>query len=630
MSEFSTSGGRPRSITRCDWIALTLSAVFVLVFSWLTFRQYATFNSRAPDLAIFDQAIWNTLEGRFMYSSIIGRNIFTEHFSPYFTLLAPLFWLWPDGRILYIVQTVGIAVAGLLLYRIVRDKHPKIAPWFLLAFFLNPALHEVTLLELRRVTLAMPYLALAMLALYKKQRRLLLFGLVLALLCKENIGLLVAMVGIYLILFEKDWKYGLTLAIAGATWVIVAMVRIIPAFNTADDPSGYRLVSYFASYGDSLPSILTSMLQDPSALLLRIFDRKALQALWRISLPLGLVLPLLAPDWLLICLPSFVYMLASDHPGMHQLKDWYMASPLPILFAAIGVGFNRISVHRASWLVAVLLLCTGIAFPSFSQVPLGGQYDPSLYALTEHHHLAAEIVSAVPEEAHVAAQVSFLTHLAHHEHLYHYPWIPSLELENIDYYVLDRRSNAYPLQGEEINWEIDNLVADPSIVVEMEADGIYLLHQGADPLPSRQIGAEAEGAIRLDRFEVAISGDEGLFETVTDRAVNLRPGQEVRVTLYWQALAPPEAEYTVSVRLANASGELLAQHDMLPSKGARPTSWWETGWYFRDVYYLAVPPQATGGTGRLDLLLYNANTLERATFDGGKEILALADVQLTN
>jgi hypothetical protein len=482
--------------------------------------------------------------------------------------------------------------------------------------------------ELRRVTLAVPYLALAMYAVYVKNRRLMMIGLVIALLCKENVSLVVMMVGFYLLLFERDWKWGAALMVIGGVWLFACLLWIIPAFEPPGEAAGYDLISYFSVWGDSFDEILINMLRDPLALLRQVFDRDALLALWRVFLPLGVVLPLLAPDWLLITLPSFAYMLASNQEQMHQLKDWYMASIIPVLFAALGVGLNRRSKKWAQWSMAGLLVATLIGFRLFSVAPLGGKYDPSYFTLTEHHDLADQVVAAVPADAGVAAQDALISHLAHREHIYDYPWIPREERENVDYLVLDRQLNAYPFSGVEMNWEIDNLVADPSIVVEMEGDGVYLLRKGGPPLPSFPVDRVAEASIRLDRVEVAVLDGRGFFSPIGQQPVPLYPGQEVRVSLYWEALAPPNGERTVSVRISDASGALVAQHDMQPSKGARPTSWWETGWQFRDVYYMTVSDQAPAGPGSVDILLYDTYTSEWVSFEDGTEILPLCSVTI--
>ena len=126
--------------------------------------------------------------------------------------------IWPNVRVLFLAQAISLAAAGLVLYRVVQVRHPALAPWFLLAFFLNPALHEVALVEFRRVTLAVPFLALALYGLYVRKRPLTALGLAVALLYKEDIALIVLMTGLYLLLFERDWAWGTALAAIGVAW----------------------------------------------------------------------------------------------------------------------------------------------------------------------------------------------------------------------------------------------------------------------------------------------------------------------------------------------------------------------------------------------------------------------------
>ena len=611
-------------IKRGAWV---LAVLFAVALFWLTTRQYAAFHKRAPDLAMFDQAIWNTLHGRFLFSTIKDRSILANHFTPYMALLSPLFLIWSDVRILYLVQAIGLAVGGLFLYKIVQVKHPALAPWFLLAFYLNPALHEVGLIELRRVTLAIPFLGLALYALYVRKRRLMVLGLILALLCKENIGLIVSMVGVYLLIFERDWKWGIPLTVLGVTWVVTMMLWIIPSFNPPSQPSDYRLLGYFSFWGGSFGEILANMLRSPMVLIRRMFDQEGLYALGRVFFPLGIVLPFLAPDWLLISLPSLAYMLASSRGEMHRLEDWYMGSVLPLFFAAIAVGLTRLPGRRARWLTVGLLGTTIVGYGLFSFAPLGGRYDPSYYTVTEHHRLASEVVAAISPDARVAAQDPYISHLAHREHIYLYPWI-AIGKENVDYFVFDRYLHPYPFQPATINYEIDNMVAETAYVVEVEVDGIYLLRNHGDPLPSFPVGRVAEGSIKLDRVEVAVPDERGFLRTMEQEPVELKPGQEVRISLYWEALAPPNAERTVSIRIADASGGVVVQHDSMPGKGSKPTSWWQTGWKIRDVYYLTIPPETSPGPGSIDLVLYDTYSLEAVLFDGEAEILGLCDIAL--
>ncbi len=607
-----------------------MALAFTIVFTLLMVRRHDAFRTFALDLAKFDQAIWNTLHGRFLFSTLENQSILANHFSPYMALLSPLFLVWSDVRILFLVQTAGLAIAGLLLFKIVRLKHPTLAPWFLLAFYLNPALHEVALVEFRRVTLAVPFLALAYYALYVRKRWLMALGLALALLCKEDVALLVLMAGVYLLLFERDWRWGVLLVLIGGAWALVVTFAVVPAFELPrGGPRVYSQINTFCLEGDTYGEMLAYLGRNPLLLFQRMFDRQGLLALWRVFMPLGLVLPFLAPDWLLMVVPWIVLMLMSC-TDMRKMGGWYMASILPGLFAAVAVALNRRSERVARWLV-VLLVCAAIAgFVLYSPAPLGGKYDPARYLVTDHARLAARVVDAVPDDARVAAQDPYVPHLSHREHIYLYPWVTIGE-DSVDYVLLDRHLNSYPLQPHKMDSAIDDLVADTRYVVEMEADGIYLFHRQGTPLPAFSVDRVVDGTMRLDRVEVAPQHEDGFYQATVQEPVKLQRGQQVRVSLYWEALAAPNAERTVSVRMVDAWGGVIAQHDNMPGQGKKPTSWWREGWEIRAVYYVTVPAGtelAQPGPGGLDVVVYDTYSSEAVPWDDGTEVLRVCRVEL--
>lgn len=53
--------------------------------------------------------------------------------------------------------------------------------------------------------------------------------------------------------------------------------------------------------------------------------------------------------------------------------------------------------------------------------------------------------------------------------------------------------------------------------------------------------------------------------------------QTSRITLYWQAITPMDADYTTFVHVLDSEGVLVAQADGQPQAGAYPTSVWEAG-----------------------------------------------------
>ncbi len=603
------------------WGAFALAIIFTSVFLWLVSRQYLTFQVQAPDVDQFDQAIWNTLRGRFLFTTITNNSILEYHFSPYMAFLSPLLLVWEDVRILFLAQIISIAATGLIFYKMVEEKSPIAAVLFLLAFYLNASLHQIGLLELRRVTLAMPFVALALYGLIKDKRWLMMAGIILTLLVKEDLGLIVAAIGLYLLVIKRDWKWGLPIAILGVAWSLSMVLWIIPALRGGN----YNQIGYFSEWGGTPGEIVKNIVTDPLQVLQVMFDEKGRDGLWRTFLPMAIILPFLAADLLMIGLPLLILMLLSSEPEMHALQRWYLAPVLPVLFAAVAVAINRVPRRYVKWIIVLLLGMTIISFFLYSPAPLGGQYQPHLYQITERQLRAWDVVNEIPEDAKVASQVAFIAHLAQREHIYLYPWF-AIGKENIDYFMLGRDFRAYPYKTEDIVWEINNLVADPDMVIEMEVDGIYLIRQGGPQLPAVTMQRLAEDSILLDRAEIAVADEKGIYRTLDKGLLTLSPGQEVRVTLYWEALDRVNGERTVSVRIEDSSGALVAQHDMLPGDGSRPTSWWEPGWRFRDVYYLNVAPVVAPGPASLDVVLYDSFTQERIEFDGGDDIIHILPV----
>ena len=63
-------------------------------------------------------------------------------------------------------------------------------------------------------------------------------------------------------------------------------------------------------------------------------------------------------------------------------------------------------------------------------------------------------------------------------------------------------------------------------------------------------------------------------------------GELVMVTLYWQAHARTDANYSVFVHLVGDDGRIAAQVDSYPNGGNYPTSQWETDRVVQDRYVL--------------------------------------------
>jgi hypothetical protein len=91
----------------------------------------------------------------------------------------------------------------------------------------------------------------------------------------------------------------------------------------------------------------------------------------------------------------------------------------------------------------------------------------------------------------------------------------------------------------------------------------------------------------------------------------VRAGDTLELTLYWQARARANEDYTVFAHVVDEEGRIWAQDDSHPVRGDYPTSFWEAQEVVADTYTLTVPGDMPPGEYELEVGLYLASSLER-------------------
>lgn len=137
----------------------------------------------------------------------------------------------------------------------------------------------------------------------------------------------------------------------------------------------------------------------------------------------------------------------------------------------------------------------------------------------------------------------------------------------------------------------------------------------ASPLTER-VDADFGGQMRLAGYEVEYD--------------DLRPGDDVRVRLEWEVLQVMERDWSVFVHLNDpVLGRPIAQRDMYPGAGLRPTSLLSPGERLIDEYVLTIPSTAVAPADlELAVGLYDFATNERLLLPDGRDVVTLRTIPL--
>jgi 4-amino-4-deoxy-L-arabinose transferase-like glycosyltransferase len=91
----------------------------------------------------------------------------------------------------------------------------------------------------------------------------------------------------------------------------------------------------------------------------------------------------------------------------------------------------------------------------------------------------------------------------------------------------------------------------------------------------------------------------------------LRPGDAMRLTLYWRAQQPIDASYKVFNQSYYGDGVMVAQQDGYPVCGGRGTWLWDPGELVADTHMMTIKPDAPDGLYPLFTGMYIEETFER-------------------
>ena len=402
-----------------DRLALLLTAAAGLLYTWINLKRLDYFHFLEWDLSIYAQGAWKLSRFESPYVSIRELHLFGDHASFSHVLLAPLFWLWSDARVLVLVESAALSALGLLIFREARERLERgPALLVLLVFLAHPATQFSWFEYYTPDVVALPFLLAAYRAVVRGKTRAAAVCSALALLTKENVALTVFALGLYGLISGRR-RVGAMLCVLSALYLAFLMKVAFPFFN----PGGYIYSNrLYGAFAPDLPSAIR-WLAHPAHLWQRISMPESARYLSDLFAPLAF-LPALAPLQLAIGV-QLPLNLISSWGYARSIHYHYSLMVLPFLFAALAHGLARF--RRGSFVQGVatgaLLACAVTALlrdaPIWTALRVGSRGHP--FEQEPDRTGTRSLIDLIPKTASVAAHYRFLPALCLRDQIYLLP-----------------------------------------------------------------------------------------------------------------------------------------------------------------------------------------------------------------
>lgn len=562
-------------------VLILLMAGYVIFFSAQLLLHYYSFGSRALDLGNMDQAIWNTLHGRpFHQTNQPGAtNRLSLHVEPILAPVSLLYLLYSGPETLFIFQTLIVALGAVPVFALARFKLKSegLALIFAVAYLMFPAIQGATLLDFHAVTLAPTFLLAAFY--YLETRRAGWFAVfaILAAACKEDMTLLVLMLGIYAFVINRQYRLGLTTIGLCLVWAFLAVFVIPRTFAGTENIHWNR----YDHLGETPLQIVLNFFRQPHLVINHLIEVQALDYLRLLLSPTAFT-ALLNPLTLLLALPSLGINLLSNFSPMQRVNSLIYAAPtvpaviISSIYGVKNIQHLRLTNKLFNIFLGGLILTASLSYHLYyGYLPGGGQFR-GWEEVTDHHRQAERILAQIPPDAALSAQDRLNPHASQRKTLYIFD-----RIEDADHIVLDVTEDSWPLHPVELRQRVDQFLNNGFGIVD-GVDGYLLLAKNRLNLPTRlpdeffSFARVQNPASFQPQFSTPVIFDNKLKLLGYDLGYGAHEAKLPVITLYWQALQPLTENYNVWPFFIDRNGQIIEDPSQRPVVTTLwyPTSRW--------------------------------------------------------
>lgn len=364
----------PRKLTWWLSFAITLALVgfYIARIGYLTNVSHMKLHTMSSDLAEYDNLFFNALHGHpFRSPAIAGHlddwNTLQGHAEFGLYLLLPFYALSPGAHTLLWIQSALVGLTAVPIYLLGAARLGQAAGvTFAIAYLLMPAVQQPNFYDFHFSPLSMFFVAWFLYFVFQLSRaprsrraRIAAYAaLVLALACREDISIGIAVVGVFLVLSGTLVRDGIVMATLAGLYFVVMKFGVMPLFGRWWFDAMYDDLKSPGAKG--FGAVLLTMISNPVYTLRTLLVEPKLLYVLHMTVPV-LALWLRRPLLWLALLPGFVStLLATNRPPLYESSFQYTYLWVPYVVAASILAVRSGARARAT-LVALLFVSVSAA-----------------------------------------------------------------------------------------------------------------------------------------------------------------------------------------------------------------------------------------------------------------------------
>jgi uncharacterized membrane protein len=434
---------------------LTMSATHAFILSTLAIIQHRNFGSWGFDLGIYDQAWWLIGQDGISADSFMtmrGLPVWGHHINAVLLLLAPFARLGFGVEFLMIVQNVVLALGALPVAWLARQRSgsDRVGVSYAAMYLLYPALGWLAWVSFHPEALAITPLLFAVWFASSARRLRAVLCLLIALSCRQDIGLVVAGLGAAWLIgacMSSVWRkqrmvLGGSSVGLGLGWFYLASNKLIPA---ALGSEVYYIDRFYARFGSSMGEVALNLAANPGTVVSMSTEPQAQTYLLDLFAPLGFLSMFGLP--VLSALPQLLGTIVADSDFIRDVRFQYTAVMIPGLVLGALVAQTWVARRSAALgrvLLVWMLVCTGGS--ALLRGPVGPGGLGSWKLSNSQTSAFREAVAMIPHDASVAAADNVAPHLTHRRSVYDFP--------NPFAWMVFGRSEADAASPSDVNWVV--------------------------------------------------------------------------------------------------------------------------------------------------------------------------------